>query len=135
MKYDLQLIGFITTFENLTRASVKDAFLDKHHQLVFVVKQGEAGKAIGKHGSMIRKVSYLLKKKIKIIEYNDNVIEFVKNAIDPLKASLEEDGDTIILHADSTQTKAMLIGRNRENLEQLNALVQRYFPTKHVKVM
>lgn len=135
MKYDAQLIGFITTFENITRASVKDAFLDKNSQLVFVVKRGDAGKAIGRNGSNIRRITTLFKKKVKIIEFNENIKEFIKNAIDPIKVdSIEENDKLILIKSKSTQTKASLIGRNKENLNELNSLINRYFGEKEIKV-
>jgi len=48
-KLDQKLIGYITVFENLTKARVKDIFLTED-QLVFIVQGGDAGKAIGRKG-------------------------------------------------------------------------------------
>ena len=128
-KFDIQLMGFITTFERLTGAHAKDIFYDKDKRLVFIVNHGEAGKAIGKKGSNINKLSYMIKKNIKIIEYNDDLIAFVKNIIEPLKAdSYELEGEQLVIKSVSKTVKAALIGRDRANLKQLNAIVKRYFP-------
>lgn len=122
-----ELIGFINTLENISKAKVKDAFIDKNGILVFVINQGEIGKAIGKAGVNIRRLSKLLKKKVKLIEFNENVLEFVKNCIQPLQASITKEDNKVILESTDTTTKAKLIGRDRQNLIALNELVNRYF--------
>lgn len=122
-----ELIGYINTLENISKAKVKDSFIDKNGILVFVINQGEIGKAIGKGGVNIRRLSTLLKKKVKLIEFNENVLEFVKNSIQPLQASLTQEDNKIILESTDTTTKAKLIGRDRQNIIALNELVNRYF--------
>ena len=67
-KLDIKAIGLITTFEKITRSHVKTVFFDKTNQIVFIVKEGEAGKAIGKGGSNIKRLSALMKKKVKAQE-------------------------------------------------------------------
>ncbi len=122
-----ELIGYINTLENLSRAKVKDAFIDKNGILVFIVDHGEIGKAIGKGGINIRRLSGLLKKKVKLIEFNENVLEFVKNCIQPLQASITSEENTITLESPDTTVKAKLIGRDKQNLIALKELVNRYF--------
>ena len=134
-KLDQKLIGFITLFENLTRAKVKDAFFDQKDRVVFIVNEGDAGKAIGKYGSNIKRISNMIKKNIKIIEFNGNVIEFIKSIVDPIKAdSYELKDNIVIIKSKDLHTKAVLIGRDRRNLIELNSLVKRYFNNIEVKV-
>lgn len=126
-KLDARLIGYITTFENLTKAKVKDAFFEKNY-LVFIVEVGDAGRAIGKRGNNIRMISRLLKKKIKVIEFNSDVKEFVRNIIDPIKADEIIQEDSIVkIKSRDIQTRALLIGRNRVNIENLNNTVKKFF--------
>ena len=133
-KFDTRLIGFITTFENITNARVKDAFIEKD-QLVFIVDEGDAGKAIGKRGAKIKMISRLLKKKIKIIEFNSDVKEFVKNIIDPLRADdIEVNENKVNVKSRDLRIKSLLIGRNRENLKNLNNTVKKYFNVEVVVV-
>lgn len=135
-KLDLRVIGFINSFENITGAKVKDAFFDKNETLVFVVNDGEMGKAIGKNGANVKRVGFVMKKKIKIIEYNENPLTFVKNAIYPIQAdSIElENDNTIVINVRSTESKAIILGRSKSNLAELNSTVQRYFEQFSVKV-
>lgn len=144
VKLDLRLMGFITTFENITRAKVKDVFFDKNDILVFIVKQGEIGKAIGKKGFNIKKISSVLKKRIKVIEFNNSVDRFVKNILLPLKVDTEKSvisGATdsnkpvgvfskkykVIIKCSSRQDKGIVIGRDKTNLNALKELVSKFF--------
>ena len=133
MKLDRELIGFVNVFESMTGARVKDVFFGKDEELVFVVAEGDMGKAIGKMGVNIRRLSGMLKKRIKVIEYSSNLIEFLKSAIDPIKADGFEDvGDAIKILIKDTSLKARLIGRNRRNINEISNLVERYFKKKVV---
>ena len=126
-KYDIELIGYITTLENISGSKVKDAFIDKKGMLVFIINQGDMAKAIGKKGINIKRLSNLLKKRLKLIEFNENVLEFVKNCIQPLQASVSQEDNKILLESPDTTIKAKLIGRDKQNLIALNELVNRYF--------
>ena len=126
-KYNIELIGYITTLENISGSKVKDAFIDKNGMLVFIINQGDMAKAIGKQGSNIKRLSNLLKKRLKLIEFNENILEFVKNCIQPLQASVSQEDNKILLESPDTTIKAKLIGRDKQNLIALNELVNRYF--------
>lgn len=126
-KYNIELIGYITTLENISGSKVKDAFIDKNGMLVFIINHGDMAKAIGKQGSNIKRLSNLLKKRLKLIEFNDNVVEFVKNCIQPLQASVSQEDNKILLESPDTTIKAKLIGRDKQNLIALNELVNRHF--------
>ncbi len=134
-KLDLRVIGFINSFENMTHAKVKDAFFDRNETLVFVVEEGEMGKAIGKNGSNIKNVGFRMKKRVKAIEYNNDPVTFVKNAIHPVRAeSIELQDNTIVITVSSTESKAILLGRGKQNLAELNSTVKRYFEQLDVKI-
>ena len=76
----------------------------------------------------IRKLQRLFKKRIKVIEFNQNPQEFVRNCIAPLEVetiTLEE--DKLTLKSSDTKIKGMLIGREKQNLKELNEIVQKFF--------
>lgn len=128
MKYDTKFIGLITTFENLTKTKVKDAFSDKNNNLVFIVEEGDGGKAIGKMGNTVRRIASIMKRRIKIIEFNSNVLQFVKNIIDPLKdVTMTQEDSMITIHSRDMHTKAALVGRNRSNINEINETVKKFF--------
>ena len=127
-KYDLQTIGFMTTFEKITQVHVKRFFVDKRGQLVFIVEEGQAGKAIGKSGMHIRKLQHLLKKRIRVVEYTQDPKEFVKSYISPLQVeSITLKEDKLTLSSKDMKVKGLLIGRDRQNLKELNVIMQKLF--------
>ena len=133
IKYDINLIKFISLFETLTRAKVKDCIYSE--QLIFVVKPREIAKAIGKKASNIKKIENILKRKIKIVEFNDDVVIFVKNLIAPLKAEKITKEDNVITISDvNNQTKAKLIGRESKNLKEYKKIVSRYFDIENIVI-
>jgi len=125
-KLNLKSIGLITTFENITRTSVIE-FFNEDNQFVFIVKEGQASKAIGKSGANAKKLLRLLKKRVKIIEFAKNPKRFLLNIVDPIKPkSVEEEDSILIITAENTQDKAKLFGRDRKNLKFTNNLLEKY---------
>ena len=133
IKYDANLMQYISLFESLTGAKVKDCIVNG--TIFFIVHENEMGKAIGKQGLNIKRVENTLKKKIRLVEFNDNVLQFVGNLIYPIKPKeIKEEDGIITIYGNDTKSKGLLIGRDRHNLNQINDIVKRYFDVKEVKV-
>jgi N utilization substance protein A len=126
---------FISLFESLTKAEVKDCF-EMGERLVFIVKEGNIGKALGKGGNNVRRLEEMLNKKLRIIEFNNDLLQFIQNVVYPLKAKdiVEEDGVITITPPDSL-TRGYLIGRGAVNLNITKGIVKRYFEIKDIKVI
>ena len=102
-------MGLMSLFEKITHTHIKRMFTDKRGQLVFIVEEGEAGKAIGKSGMNVRKLQRLFKKRIKVIEFNQDPKEFIKNCIAPLEVdSMSMTDDKITLTSADTKTKGII---------------------------
>ena len=136
----------ITLFESMTGAKVKDCISNVDmrgsrkdsltNSLIFIMEENEMGKAIGKNGVNIKRMENALKKKIKLIEFNNDVLQFVKNMVYPIEIlDIKQEEDDIIIHGKDTSTKAMLIGRERQNINHLIGIVKRYFNVKDIKVI
>ena len=124
----------ITLFESMTGAKVKDCIADE--KLIFVIEENEMGKAIGKNGVNIKRIENKLKKKIKLVEFSNNVIQFVKNIIYPVEVfDIKQESNIIIIHGKDIQSKAMLIGRERQNINNVGDIVRRYFDIKEIRVV
>ncbi len=134
MKFDIKLINYITFFENFTKLRVKDCFIGQNKEIVFVVKNADLGKAIGKNGSNVKKLGYKMKKKLIVLGYDDNPKVFVKNLLYPLNEYevLEDDGK-IILKTENNVIKGKIYGRDRSRLKWINEVFSRYF--KDLKVV
>jgi|TARA_B100001964_G_C14197442_1_gene584133 N utilization substance protein A len=133
IKYNLDVIKYISLFESLTGAKVKDCIVNDN--IIFIVHENEMGKAIGKQGSNIKRVENTLKKKIRLIEFNNDVLQFVQNLIYPLKAKeIKEEEGMINIYCADVKTKGLLIGRDRHNINSIKGIVKRYFDVTEVKV-
>lgn len=134
IKYDIDVMKFISLFESITKAKTKDCIVGD--RVVFIVHENEIGKAIGKNGINVKKIENILKKKVKIVEFSPDVLQFIKNMTYPLKVKdvVNEDNVITITGAD-TKTRALLIGRDSQNLVNLKNIVKRYFPVEGIKVV
>ena len=128
-KIDKDTIQNINLFENITKARVKNYFIN-NDVLNFIVDNTEMGKAIGKNAINIKRLTSLFKKKIRIIEFNNNPIIFLKNLIYPLKPQEINLNNSFIEIKADLKTKALLIGRNQQNLNLYNDILTYYFNLK-----
>lgn len=135
IKYDMNIIKFISLFENITRSKVKDCF-EQEERLVFVVQEGEIGKAIGKKAVNVKRIETMIKKKIRIIEFNQDMIEFIKRVIFPIKArNIERKDNTITITSPDSNSRGLLIGKNAKVLRNNESIVKRYFELDEIKVV
>ena len=124
----------ITLFESMTGAKVKDCI--SNERLTFIIEENEMGKAIGRNGANIKRMENAIKRKIKLAEFSNNAVQFVKNMVHPIEVEdIREEEGIITIHGRDTGTKAMLIGRERQNLNHLSDIVKRYFDVKEIKVV
>jgi len=131
MNIDKDTIQTINFFEKITRAKVKNCF--DNNILTFVVNFGEIGKAIGKQGVNVKKLANLTKRRLKIVEFNPEPTIFIKNIISPIKAEITLEEKVLEIKAD-TKTKALLIGRNQQNLKDLKKIFNYYFKDIEIKI-
>lgn len=134
IKYDSEMIKLMAFFESMTGAKVKDCISDD--KLIFIVEENNMGKAIGKNGANIKRLENALKRKIKLAEFNNDVLQFVRNLIYPADiAEIKNDGGLVTIKGRDTNTKAMLIGRDRQNINSISEIVKRYFDIREIKVI
>jgi len=131
--YDVALMQTISLFEQMSGAQVKDCIAGD--PIIFVVNEGEIGKAIGKGGQNVRRLEDKLKKKVKIVEFSPVLLKFIKNLVAPCSlADIVEDNGVVTMMAKDLKTRGLLIGRSASNLRSFEAVIQRYFPIKELKV-
>ncbi|MEM4240405.1 MAG: NusA-like transcription termination signal-binding factor [Candidatus Woesearchaeota archaeon] len=133
--YDTGTMQVISHFERLTHARVKDCIVGEN-QVIFVVEPGDAGRAIGPKGANVRRLEAGLKKKVKIAEFSHELVTFIKNLVYPIdvrEIREQEDGIVILVPPD-LKARGLLIGRNAQTLRAYEAVVQRFFPVKELKV-
>lgn len=122
-------------FEANTGARVKDC-ISEDEKLIFIVEENEMGKAIGRNGANIKKIEGLLRKKVRLVEFSSDVLQFVRNLAYPIEISdAKNEEGIVIIHGKDTATRAMLIGRERSNVNHLAGIAKRYFDIKEIKVV
>ncbi len=135
-KYDLTTLKFISIFENITNAHVVDAFFNSQGVFVVIVEPGDAKIAIGRNGEKVKNVMAIIKKPIKIVEYNSDPVKFLSNLLLPLVVdSIESKDGGIIIKDKNREKRSLIIGRESQNLKELENIMKRFFDIKFIKVV
>ena len=136
IKYDNTLLKLMSFFETITKAKLKDCFVDQNDLLVFVVEPAQFGLAVGRQGANAKRIEAELKRKIKIVEFSDDLVAFVAGLIQPSKArEIKSEGGTVTITPDSSETRGYIIGRAGRNLRNYESIIRRYFQVKELRVV
>lgn len=132
---------FIALFESITGATVKDCIVDNDlNRIIFVVKEGDVGMAIGRKGKNIRLLERMTSKKHEVIEHSEKPAQFIKNALKParvkeIRITERPDGKAIAVVSVNPRDKGIAIGKNGRNAERIRFLAKRYFEIQNVSIM
>jgi N utilization substance protein A len=126
IKLDTESIRYMTLFENVTKAMVKDC-IPSEDKIIFVVREGFAGVAIGKNGTNIKNLENMLKRKIEIVEFSDDPIKFLTNVLRPFDmknayVSEKSDGKKV-MYFSVNKSGPLLMSK----IKKARKLVERYF--------
>ena len=130
----------IALFESITGATVKDCIVnDDLGRIIFIVKEGSIGMAIGKRGRNVHLLEKMTGKKHEIIEHSDNPAQFIKNALKPaavreVRITERMDGKKMAVVTVNPKDKGVAIGKNGKNAERLRFLAKRYFNIQNVSI-
>ncbi len=128
VKLSAESIRYLTLFENLTGASVKDCIV-LEDRVIFVVRRGDMGIAIGKGGINVERAKELIGKRIEIVEHSEDPAEFVANIFKPIKVNvriIEKGKKKIAVVNVSPDLKGMVIGKGGKNINKAKELVRRH---------
>jgi len=131
---------YIALFESITSATVRDCIVDdEQSRIIFVVKEGDIGVAIGKGGKNIRLLERMTGKKHEIIEHSGNPAQFIKNALKParvneIRITERPNGTSIAVVSVHPRDKGVAIGKNGRNAERIRFLAKRYFQIQNVSI-
>lgn len=140
IKITSQEMRFIALFESITGATVKDCIVDNDlNRIIFIVKEGNIGMAIGRRGKNIHLLEKMTGKKHEVIEHSENPAQFIRNALKPAKVdeiriSERPDGKTIAVVSVKPKDKGVAIGKNGRNAERIRFLAKRYFQIQNVSI-
>jgi len=125
---------YIEELRILTKSIAIDCIVDDgFDRIIYVVKKGDMGLAIGKNGDNIRRMQRVLGKRIEMVEEGVSFDEFVRNIIRPIDVlKTEEDPDTgkkrIVIKKKSDL--GIAIGRGGCNAEKVRLLCRRMYNTE-----
>ena len=90
-----EVMQYINMASNIIKIDVIDCMITED-KLIFIVKKGQLGIAIGSKAKNLEKLKRLFKKNIKFVEFDEDKERFVLNLCKPYKVkniSLENEGD------------------------------------------
>ena len=140
IKFTSLEMRYIALFQSITGATVNDCIVDSDlNRIIFVVKEGNIGMAIGKRGKNIHTLEKMTGKKHEVIEHSENPAQFIKNALKPAKVdevriTERMDGKTIAVISVNPKDKGVAIGKNGRNAERIRFLAKRYFQIQNVSI-
>lgn len=121
----------------VTKADILDCLINDD-QLVFIVKKGQMGAAIGRKAKHLEKLRSMFKKNIKFVELVDNKKQFMKNLFKPYnveKIELKgEEENPVVRVKVKPGDKAKVIGKNGNNIETIRKLASRHHNIKDVQI-
>lgn len=131
VRLDTDGLRYIALFENITGAIVKDCLDDTvNNRLIFVVKNGDMGLAIGRGGENINRMKMAVSKNIELVEDSEDPIEFIKNAFHPIpikNVNIVKRGNKLIAYVDlPAKDKGLAIGRGGKNIEKVKKVSLRH---------
>ncbi len=132
---------YITLFESLTGAITQDCIIDnKMNRLIFIVRPGYMGLAIGKGGCNVKRLQRMLGKTIEVVEYAERPEDFIRNSLLParvraVKISKTPNGKKIAYVTIDPQDKGLAIGKEGRNIGRARIIAKRYFDIDHVVIV
>lgn len=132
---ELKLLAML---EQQTGAVARDVIVGDEG-IMFIVKPGDAGKAIGKGGANIKKVQKLFSKPVGIVEDSETAEGFLRNLLAPatLKSvtNAANDGKTVLQVEVDPEKKGVAIGKGGERVRRARALLKRRFNIDDIKIL
>ena len=121
----------IALFEQATGAAVEDCLIEPD-RIIFVIKEGQMGRAIGKGGSTIQRIRDLFKKQIDVAEDAETIEAFIRGMFPGvnLKSISIRDGEGPKKLAQITvdaKDRGATIGRGGSRIKLARTLVERRF--------
>ncbi|HON40886.1 MAG TPA: NusA-like transcription termination signal-binding factor [Methanoculleus sp.] len=128
---------YIEELRILTRATALDCIIDERFdRIVYLIKEGDMGLAIGRKGSNIRKMQRVLGKRVEMVEYSPELERFTKNVFKPAEVTgVERRDDGKITVYVSKGDLGIAIGKGGCTIEKARNLLSRYFDAELGEVL
>ena len=131
-EFDIDTIGVIVTFENMTGTEIRDCIISDD-VIYFLVNEGKIGMAIGKGGQVIKNAEKTFRKQIKVLEWNADNQQFIKNMI-PQAQKINIKGNIVSISI-TNKDRGAVIGKGGQNIKILRELLGRNSDLKDLKLI
>ncbi len=132
-----EIMQYINMASNILKIDVIDCMVTED-KLIFIVKKGQLGIAIGSKAKNLEKLRRLFKKNIKFVEFDEDKERFILNLCKPYKINnitLDGSGDSIVAKVEvATSDKSKIIGRGGRNIDIIRKLAHRHHSIKDVQI-
>ena len=135
---DMQLMRYINLFARTTQVSTTKVFV-YNNQIVFAVPKSKMSLAIGKGACNVKRMSETLRKKIKVVvmpsvDDEEGIKKFVADVVAPIEiGGVELKGGSAVVNG-GRQSKAALIGRNRQREKELGDVLKDFFNISKIRI-
>jgi len=121
---------YIEELRILTRATALDCVIDERFErVIYVIKQGDMGLAIGKKGDNIRRLQSVLGKKVEMVEHSEDLFQFISNMFKPAELTGIDGPDaegTVKIIVRQKSDLGIAIGKGGTTIEKARVLLRRY---------
>jgi len=128
---------YINMASKTTRTDIIDCTITEDN-LIFIVKKGQLGAAIGRKAKNLEKLRSMFKKNIKFVEFDSNKERFILNLCKPYKVKnivFEDEGDSTVAKIEvELSDKSKIIGKGGRNIELIRKLASRHHSIKDVQI-
>jgi len=132
-----ETIQYINMASNVTKTDILDCML-ADDKLIFIVKKGQLGAAIGIKAKNLERLRNLFKKNIKFVEFDENRERFIVNLFKPFKIkniSMDGEGDSTVVKVEvDISDKSKIIGKGGRNIDIIRKLAHRHHSIKDVQI-
>ncbi len=126
---DMQHMRYLNLFERVTKIRTRFCF-NYNETIFFCVPRFLMFRAIGENASNIRRMSEILNKRVRIIAYPNSINDlrrFFESIVNPVIFKDIGVNENEITVTANTQSKAVLIGRNKRRLLEMQKIMKDFF--------
>ena len=127
--FDMQDLRYLNLFAQITKVNTR-YFFEYNNMLVFCVPRRLIKQALGQNAENLKKMSGIIGKRIRVVAQPNGVEdarEFIERVVSPLTFNdLEITVNEIIMNA-GKMNKALLIGREKRRLNEMQNIIKYFF--------
>ncbi|MBI5803856.1 KH domain-containing protein [Candidatus Pacearchaeota archaeon] len=127
---DMRAMRYINLLDKISKVKTRRCFV-YNNSILFAVNRTEVSRAIGSSASNIKRIQEHIGRKVRVIKEANgiaNAKEFIEDVVAPVSLrSVEVRDGVMVIVAGNTQSKASLIGRDKQRYFELKRIVNDVF--------